>query len=454
VIVDRSRLPAVGPAPPVRFPAIEKSVLQNGLRLWTIRHARVPVVTIALLVRRGGSNDPPGKSGLAALTADMLDEGSGDRSAIEMHEAIARIGAHLDTEIGADATVAGFTVLSRFSDRALALLADIAVRPAIRNDDVTRVRQLRIDRLMQLRDLPSAIADRAFLNLIYGPHPYGRSPIGTELALASITCDDVRAFYGRAFRPTVATLIAVGDCDHETIRRQAVDAFGEWHGEAADGDPASAAVPRQTVRLGVVPRPRAPQSELRIGEVAAARSTPDYHALLAANMVLGGQFSSRLNLNLRQDKGFTYGVRTAFEFRRHAGPFVLQVSVQTSATAASIAEAMGEIAALSSSRPVGADELALAVASLTRGFARNFETADQIARAATQLALYDLPDTYFTEFVPTIERLTVEEVTAALTRHLDVGRLTTVVVGDFDAVAADLRQLGLGEPLVLSTEAF
>ena len=267
------RLPEPGPSGPASFPAIEKSALANGLTVWTVRHAQIPVVAFSLLIRRGASSDPAGKHGLAAMTADMLDEGSGDRSAIEMHEAIARLGTQLETDIGSDAAVAGFTVLGRFADRALSLLADVVVRPALKDEDVARVRQLRLHRLTQLRDVPSAIADRAFLNLLYGEHPYGHSPIGTELALASMTVDDVRAFHERAMRPSVATLIAVGDCDHETIRRLAHDAFGEWRGAAIDGSAGDPALPRPP-RLSIVPRPGAPQSELRIGHVSAPRSTP------------------------------------------------------------------------------------------------------------------------------------------------------------------------------------
>ena len=451
--IDRSRLPEPGPSSPASFPAIEKSALANGLNVWTVRHAQIPVVAFSLLIRRGASSDPAGKHGLAAMTADMLDEGSGDRSAIEIHEDIARLGTQLETDIGSDAAVAGFTVLGRFASRALSLLADVVVRPSLKDEDVARVRQLRLHRLTQLRDVPSAIADRTFLSLLYGEHPYGHSPIGTEQALASMTVDDVRAFHERAIRPSVATLIAVGDCDHDTIRRLADDAFGAWHGTAIDGSVNDPELPRSP-RLSVVPRPGAPQSELRIGHVSAPRSTPDYHALVTGNMVLGGQFSSRINLNLREDKGFTYGARTSFEFRRRAGPFVLQVGVQTSATAQSITESMDEISAMVSNRPITAEELRLAAAALTRGYARNFETADQIARAATQLALYDLPDTYFAEFVPRIEQLTTGEVTRALARHLHASRLTTVVVGDYDVVGAELGQLGLGDPVVLPPETF
>ena len=367
---DRSRLPAPRPSPALPFPAIEKATLENGLRVWTVRHTQVPLVAFTLLVRRGAASDPAGKDGLAAVTADMLDEGSGERSAIEIHEALARLGAQFDTDIGSDATVASVTVLSRFSQRALGLLSDIVVRPALREDDFARVRQLRLHRLTQLRDMPGALADRAFLRLLYGAHPYGHSPIGSEATLAAMTIDDVRGFHARSIRPAVATLIAVGDCDHEGIVRLAADAFGGWVG-GVDGDVSDEALVPQAPAITVVPRPRAPQSELRIGHVSAARSTPDYHELVVANTILGGQFVSRINLNLREHKGLTYGARTSFEFRRLPGPFALQASVATAGTAVAIRESIGEIAGIRGERPATSDELALGIAALTRGYARS-----------------------------------------------------------------------------------
>jgi predicted Zn-dependent peptidase len=451
--VDRSQLPAPAPTRTFPFPSIEKSTLANGMRVWTVHHTQVPLVAFNLLVRRGAASDPPGQDGLAAVTADMLDEGSGSRSAIEMHEALARLGAQFDTDIGSDATVASVTVLSRFARGALALLSDIVVRPALRDDDFARVRQLRLHRLTQLHDMPSAVADRAFLKLLYGPHPYGHSPIGNEASLAAMHVDDVRAFHSRAIRPSAATLIAVGDCDHADIVGLAQDAFGDWTG-AGDADVVSAGSLPHAARLNIVPRSRAPQSELRIGQVAVGRDTPDYHALVVANTILGGQFVSRINLNLREDKGLTYGARTAFEFRRLPGPFVLQVSVQTSGTSTAIDESIREISGLRGPRPATEDELALGIAALTRGYARSFETGEQIGRAALQLALYDLPDDYFEQFVPRIERVTSDEVSRVMERHLDPARLTTLIVGDFDTIGRDLSALGFGEPVVLSADSF
>lgn len=451
--VDRSRLPVPGPPPSFRFPSIERSVLANGLRVWTVAHTAIPVATLMLLVRRGAADDPPGKEGLAALTIDMLDEGTGPLSAIELHEALARVGAQLDADIGPDAALLTVTVLSRFLTPAVSLLADITVRPAMREEDFARVRQLRLHRLMQLRDMPGAVADRAFMRLLYGAHPYGHTPLGSDASLGSLTIDDVRAFHEANIRPGDATLVVAGDCDHAAVVEAVSAAFGAWSSTAVRPLPSAPPLP-EPPRLNVIARPGAPQSELRIGHVAVARNTPDYHALVVANMVLGGQFVSRINLNLREEKGFTYGARTSFDFRRLPGPFTLQVSVQTAATAEAIHESLEEIAAIRDRRPVSASELEMGVAGLTRGYARNFETAEQLARAVTQLALYDLPDTYFDEFVPRISRVTLDDLRRVTQQYLDPARLTTLVVGDYSAVAAELPKLALGMPAILAPDTF
>jgi len=452
LVVDRSRLPALRAVPRFSFPGITKSTLANGLAVWTAHHPQVPMVGLVLLVRIGSACDPAGKEGLAAITADMLDEGSGSRSAIDVHEDIARIGAQFDTDIGSDAMLVSLTSLSRFTGRALELLADIMVRPALRDADFLRVRELRLNRLIQLRDMPGVIADRVFTRLLYGDAPYGHTPLGNERSLSSMTVDDVRSFHRGSIPPAAATLIAVGDCDHETIRSAAVTAFGDWSGSHSP-DPSDDASTSTPARLNVVPRPGAPQSELRLGHVAASRSTPDYHALLAANMVLGGQFVSRINLNLRGSKGITYGARTAFEFRRRPGPFALHVSVDSAATALAIRESIDEITAIRGDRPVSTEELAVGVAALTRGYARNFETLDQISRAVAQIALFDLPDDYYSQFVPRIEAVTPDQVTEVAARHLDPARLTTVIVGDLDQFGQNLGQLDLGQPAVLTADS-
>ena len=400
---DRSRLPALGPERPFTFPDIHRRTLSNGLRICTVEHRQVPLIAVLALLPVGASSDPADRPGLAAITGDMLDEGCGDRSALDVHEALGRIGAQLDLDVGHDATVLGLTTLERYLDRGLELVRDMLIRPRFEQREFDRVRDLRLNRLLQLKDMPPALADRAFTQLLYRNHPYGHLPIGSEGALRSLIIRDIVAFHRRAFVPSRTTVIAVGDASHDVLAGAIERAFEGWtvpEGNEAIADPERFAAPAPpTSRLALVHRAGAAQAELRIGHVALARRSPDYHAALVANMILGGQFVSRINMNLREDKGYTYGVRTAFEFRRAPGPFVLHASVQHDATADALREALGEIAAIRGERPVTTEELELGRASLTRGYPRNFETADQVARGAAQLALYDLPDDYFTTFV-------------------------------------------------------
>jgi zinc protease len=455
--VDRSRLPDVGPDPAFKFPSIARHRLGNGFQVRTVEHHSVPVVTLVLQVNDGSGADPADRHGLAAITADMLDEGTGTLSAIDVSEGLARIGAEFDVDVAPDATVFTLTTLTRFADRGAALLADILVRPSLREEDFTRVRQMRLDRLRQLRDLPPAVAERAFLRLLYREHPYGHLPIGSDSALRAISLDDIRAFHARAYRTSRATLVVGGALSHEELRRLAERAFGDWHEPSGDGaSPAAASTVEPSIvtstRLAVVPREGAAQSELRIGHLTTSRATPDYPGLLVLNSVLGGQFVSRINLKLREEKGYTYGARTGFDWRRGISPFGLQASVHTAATADAIHDSLSELAAIRGSRPPDPNEMTLAKATLTRGYPRNFETAQQVARAVAQLVLYDLPDTYFEEFVPKVNAIDAGEVTRVAMRHLDPSRLVTLVVGDHHAIADSLKSLQLGEPLVLSAD--
>jgi predicted Zn-dependent peptidase len=447
--VDRSRLPPLGPDPSFTFPAIRKATLANGLVVWTVEHHDVPLVAVLLLLPTGAAADPSGRPGLAAMTGDMLDEGCGDRSAVDVHDALARLGAHFDIEVGSDATLLGLTTLARFAGQGLELLADMVRRPRFEQKEFDRVRELRLTRLLQLRDLAPAVADRAFAQLVYRDHPYGHLPIGSEASLRDMALAEVVQFHRASFAPARATLIAVGDALHEELLDLVERAFGAWavadDGRVSGADPALRELPATpSERLALVHRQSSAQSELRIGHAGVPRSTPDYHALLVLNMILGGQFVSRINLNLREDKGFTYGARTAFDFRRGRGPFVLQVSVQTDATAEAIRESLAELASIRGPRPATEQELTLARAALTRGYPRGFETTEQVARAAAQLALYGLPDDYFSEFVVRVSAVDSAEVTRVAREHLDPSRLLTVVVGDREKVAASLERLDLG----------
>jgi predicted Zn-dependent peptidase len=445
--LDRTRRPALGPEPTFAFPEIRRRTLRNGLRVLTVEHREVPLISVLALVPSGAAADPPGRPGLAAITGDLLDEGSGDLDAMGFNDALARIGAHLETEVGADATLLGITALERFAPRALELLAGALIRPRLEPREFDRVRDLRLNRLMQLREVPPAVAERAFAKLVYGEHPYGHLPIGSEPSLRAMEASDVHRFHRAAYTAADVSIVAAGDATHERLADLVEQALGGWTASREGPAPAGTAVlapPRTGKRVALIERPGAPQSELRIGHVSVPRSTPDYHALLVLNMILGGQFVSRINMNLRERKGYTYGARTSFDFRRGPGPFILQASVQSDATAAAVGESLQELAAIRGDRPVTREELELGRAGLTRGYPRNFETADQVARAAAQLALYDLPDDYYTSFVPRVLALSESDITDAARRHLDPSSMATVVVGD-RARAGDLVAAGAGE---------
>ena len=331
------------------------------------------------------------------------------------------MGGDIDLDIGPDSIVLSLTTLERFFETGLAFVHEAVTEPNLADADFTRLRNLRLERFRQMKDNAAAMADRAFAHVVYGSHPYGHLGIGTEAACTAMTVDEVRRHHASLFIPSNATLVVAGNQDEERLIEHAARAFESWRPrDSAPGAAPNAALqappPFPSMKLGVLPRAAAQQSELRIGLVTAARSTPDHPALVTLNAVLGGQFVSRINMNLREDKGFTFGVQTAFDLRRGLGPFVLRTSVATANTADAIRESLKELRDIAGDRPVTADELTLAHAAISKGFPRGFETVNQVARSAAHLSLHQLPDNYFEEFVPRLLAVTSGEVTEAARR--------------------------------------
>jgi len=449
--VDRTRMPVPGPARSFIFPTMARRQLANGLELRAVSHHSVPVTAMVLLVPGGTAIDAPAQAGLMSMTADLLDEGSHGSSALAMSDRIARLGGDLDIEVSHDAATLSFITLDRYLDEGLTLLRDVAIAPNLAEDDFARVRQLRLERLKQLRDLPGALADRAFAQVLYQSHPYAQPGFGTTSSISSLQVDDVRRVHRQVFRPSGATLVVAGDRPAGAL----LDAAERvWSGWQAPDDSATGVRDRGRLEPPALPahalstwhRPGAAQSELRIGQVSVSRATADYHALLLLNAVLGGQFISRLNMNLRESKGYTYGVRTGFDLRRGKGPFVLQTSVGTGVTMPALRESLDELRAIRDVRPITAEELARAQSSVALGYPRGFETVQQLARGASSLAHHELPDTYFEEFVPSLMRVTLDEVHAVAARVLDPARWAVVVVGDLEQAGEGLEGLGLGAP--------
>jgi predicted Zn-dependent peptidase len=437
------RMPAVGASRDIHFPPIAKYTRGDGTRVWTVQHPGLPVVCLSVLWPIGSAVDPPDRFGLASLTTDLLDEGTRSLDGHALHDALARLGSHLEGEVGADAAALGLLTLTKNGARALALLADIACHPRFDAADFARVRDNRISRLVQMRDVPAAVAERVFSRQLYGDHPYGHSPVGVEASLRATTLADLQHFHADVLMATTPTILAVGDVPHAEV----VDwVEAAWPARRPGvPDPATAATPPPVANgpsVSFVHRAAAAQSELRVGRIGAARATPDYAALAVMNTILGGTFVSRINSKLREEKGFTYGVRSSFDYRRQPGPFVVQTSVQASATTEAIADIVHEIRGIGGDRPPTAAELTRAQAALTRSYPRSFETAEQVTRAVAQLALHGLPDDYFDGFVRDVTHVTADQVVDVARRYASPDDLHVVVVGDRSHL--DAAALGLG----------
>lgn len=441
--VNRRFLPVPDPPPGIRFPAVTRSDLAEGLQLWSVERRDLPLVCLLWLWHSGTSADQADAPGLAALTADLLDEGTTALPMSALHEALAGIGGQLDTDIGHDATVLSVLALSPHRERAVELFVDMAERPRLDAPDVARVKALRVNRLRQLRHSAAAVADLLFMRRLYGNHPYGRPGIGTEASLARFDVEDVRAFHARLVT-TPATVIVVGDMSHQQAERLVGRHLSAR--QRTRHAPLPVVSPPGGSRLLFVPREGAAQSELRVGRIAVPRQSPQYHAMVVTNMLLGGAFVSRINMKLREEKGVTYGARSSFQFLKAAGPFSVQASVQSEATAESLRDVLVELDALADARPVTADELESSRDALTRGYARGFETAEQVARAAAQLALFDLPDNTFDVFSERVATVTTDDVTEVAREWLRSEAMQAVIVGEPTAGLAGLGAAGLGPP--------
>lgn len=434
-------LPKPKPDPKFSLPPIQRRRLSNGLEVLVVEHHELPLVQMNLVFKTGGAADPLEKAGLASLTADMLDEGTRQRSALEISDALASIGAQLAIGSGWDASSASLLTLTRHLDRALDIFADVITNPAFSPKELERLRAQRLTSFRQRRDNPEAIAQIVYASLLYGrEHPYGHPLTGDEKSVQAIAESDVRRFYETYMRPNNAALIVVGDVTPDEILPKLERAFASWK----PAEVPSVAIPTaagQRAGLYIVDRPGAAQSVIQIGQVGVERTTPDYFPLLVLNTILGGQFVSRVNLNLRESKGYTYGARTAFDFRRGAGPFIASAGVFTGVTKESVEEFLKELRGVRGEIPITPRELEYAKQALIRGFPRGFETPGQIAARLEDIVIYGLPDDYFNRYIERVRAVTLDDVNRVAKRYLDPSRLTILVVGDRRAIEAGLRSL-------------
>jgi zinc protease len=449
---DRSEPPSLGPPAPLALPAIEKRELSNGLDVWIVEAHEVPLVQINLVVHAGSGDDPAAAFGLASLTAAMLDEGAGTRSALEIADEVDFLGAELGTTSSFDASGVRLNVPVRVLDRALPLMASVALEPTFPADELERLREERLTALLQARDDPAAVAAAAFPRVVYGDsHRYGTGAVGTTATLAAFTAQQLAAFHAQSYRPGNATLIVVGDVTASGALPLLESAFGGWQADDAPARAAVPAAPRQRARqVTIVDMPGAEQSQIRVGTVGVARSTPDYFPLQVLNTVLGGSFTSRLNQNLRETHGYAYGANSRFDMRLSPGPFVAAAGVQTDKTAESLTEIFRELDAIL--EPIGDEELAKAKNYLSLRFPGDFETIGDLAANLEQLAIYGLPEAYYAGYTAAIRGVAAATVRRAAAAHIEPDRLAVLVVGDRARIEPGIRALNLGEVRILGVE--
>ncbi|HEY0323329.1 MAG TPA: pitrilysin family protein [Pyrinomonadaceae bacterium] len=428
--------------PSFKLPTMQRRKLSNGLEVIVVEQHELPVVSMNLVLKTGAAADPLDKAGLANLTAALLDEGTKTRDALQISNELGAIGARLGT--GADWDLSGVSLLSlkRHLMRALEIYADVITNASFPEKELQLQRGSRLAQLMQRKDDANAIAGVVYASLLYGRnHPYGHPSIGDEASIKAITNDDVKRFYETYYRPNNAAIIVTGDVTMDEIAPQLEKAFANWKPGEVPAVNIQAPPAREKAGIYLVDKPGAAQSVLMIGQIGQPRTTPDFFPLLVLNTLLGGQFTSRVNMNLREDKGYTYGARTQFDYRRGAGPFTASAGVQTAVTKESVMEFMKELNAVRGGRPVDAKELEFAKQAIIRGYPRGFETPEQISSRLTDVVLYGLPDDYFNNYITRVRAVTIEDVNRAASKYLDPSRMAILVVGDRRVIEPGLRSL-------------
>jgi zinc protease len=440
--IDRSAPPLAGPIRPFRFPHFLRTRLSNGLAVLAARHSELPLVSMELLLPAGGQYDPEGQSGLASLTAAVLDEGTERRSSMEIAATAERLGGYFATAADWDVGFLATGLLAENRTDAFELLADVAFHPAFPTAEVERIRRQRLAEILRRTQDPSSLADDRFLRILYEGTAYSHPLIGEEASLAALDREALVEFYQSHYGLDGAILIAVGDFDPEELLREADKAF-------ATGGPATPPLPapeihppsRPGISVHIVDRAGAAQTELRMGHPGVTRNHPDYPSLVVFNGLLGGKFTSRINLNLRERHGYTYGASSRFSGRMGPGPFTVSAGVATESTGAAAREILFELRRIREEL-VEPEELTETQSYLVGVFPYTMQTIGDLAKRLETLAVFDLPDDYYTRHLERIAGVTREDVLDVARRHVDPERVAIVAVGPAEALEPQLQGLG------------
>jgi zinc protease len=454
-IADWIQPPAPGAEPASTPPTARRSKLKNGVAVVVIENHTLPIAAINVLVQgAGAAADPRHKRGLAAFTADMVDEGAGGLSALAISEEAGRLGAEIATRADADSARISVGALTRTLDPTLDLLAKIATQPAFAPAELERVKGDRLTALDQRRDRPPEIAQLVLDEALYGiDSAYGHAGDGARDEVQAITAGDVQAFYREHWNPAAMTIVVAGDVDAAAITARLDAVLGGWRPAGARPPVTPAVAPAKlTRRLLLVDRPGAAQSDVRIGRIGPDRHDKRYFAFEVLRAVLGDGFTSRLTHRLREQLGITYGVRASMVWRKARGPFVIASAIVTAKTATGIAETIKILDDLATT-DVSAAELDNARQNMIRALPARFETNAGTAAAFTDLALHGLPDDWYAQFAGAVRKVTAADVKAVAKALIPSGTLAIAIVGDVGKIRPELDKLGLGAPAAYDLHA-
>ena len=452
--LDRSKVPALGADTPFQTPAVHGDRLDNGLEVLVVEHHDLPKVAVSLNIRTGGVHDPPDRSGAAQLMLQTMDKGTRGHGALEIDEALSRLGTVIGKSMYLESARLGLDVLTGKLTPALALFADVVRNPLFPEEELERERNRHLDHLAQQAAHPQSLAQRVCPGLVFGAdHPYGRPVQGYASSVTATSRYDIARTYEENWRPDQAALVFVGDVTRDQAMKLAETRFGSWKGDVRPAKTVPEPSPdEKTNRIFLVDRPGAPQTVVCQFVDAPRRDTPDYHALRLLDAVWGGGFQSRLNLNLREEKGYTYGVSTALSLLGVSGYWKVQTSIQADKTGEVVLELMSEMAGLAGDRPVSGEELREARTGRVRGYAQQFESLRRIAGTIGGLWSSGRPMTDLRDAVENLEAVTLEEVRRTARQYLDPRRAGYLLVGDGSEIEAQLIDKGLASPEALDPE--
>jgi zinc protease len=429
-------------------PKIQRAKLSNGMEVLLVENHKLPLVQLNLVLKSGWANDPTDKPGTASLTAELLDEGTTTRNALQISDAVRDLGAELTTASSFDGSRVNLNILKRNLDRGLTLMSDVVLNPTFPKEELERQRKIYLGRIAQESKQPTVAALKTFMRNLYGPdHPYGQpfTGTGTEESIKAMQRDDLLNYYHGNFFPNNSAVVIAGDLTMQEATAKLEKSFGTWKQGKVESKTIAEPPSIGSTKVLIVDKPEAPQSMVVLGYPFIRRDDPDYETLTLVNNVLGGKFTSRINMNLREEKGFSYGANSSFLALRSIGPFYASAPVQTQSTKESIVEMLKEVRGIRGERPVTDQELADSKNNIIKRYPQQFQTLAGIAGQLANIYLYGLPDDEWSRYLTRINGVTSQSASDAAKKHLKDDGMLIVVVGDRKKIESGVKELNLGE---------